>query len=99
MNIGEALKNYRVGKNLSRNQMQEITGVNFRYLGQIERGESNPSFETLYKISSAFNITISELIGETPSSLTSEQKALLDAARNLTPEQLELFTKVFNTIK
>jgi len=34
------------------------------YVGGIERGERNPSLENIYKIASAFQITLSELFKE-----------------------------------
>ena len=44
--------------------MAEQTGVSKSMLGQIERGESNPTIETLAKIVSGFRITFDDLIEE-----------------------------------
>ena len=49
--IGNKLKNIRNSRNLSLDDVAELTGVSKAMLGQIERGKSNPTVSTLWKIS------------------------------------------------
>lgn len=48
--IGNKLKEIRNKRNLSLYDVSELTGVSKAMLGQIERGQSNPTISTLWKI-------------------------------------------------
>ncbi|MGD6844369.1 helix-turn-helix domain-containing protein [Bacillus infantis] len=63
-NIGENLRNIRRGRGLSLDMAAEATGVSKAMLGQIERGESNPTVTTLWKIASGLQISFSSLMAE-----------------------------------
>ncbi|MBS4188802.1 helix-turn-helix transcriptional regulator [Bacillus sp. FJAT-49705] len=66
-NIGENLRNIRKTRGYSLDAASEITGVSKAMLGQIERGESNPTVTTLWKIASGLQVSFSSLIKEEPS--------------------------------
>jgi transcriptional regulator with XRE-family HTH domain len=51
--IGESIRILRTGKGLSQEQLALNAGVNTSYIGQIERGEKNPTIKTLEKIAVA----------------------------------------------
>ncbi len=59
--IGSRIKALRKKNNLSQEKLAELSDLNTSYIGQIERGEKNPSIETVYSISKALNIDISSL--------------------------------------
>lgn len=64
INIGKNLKKIRKKKGYSLANLEEITGVSKSMLGQIERGESNPTVKTLWKIAKSLNVTFSYFIEE-----------------------------------
>lgn len=99
MDVGTNIKNLRNHKGLSRREVAEISGVSAIYLAEIEYGKKTPTIETLLKLSNAFNVTVSELIGEIEPSLSPELKELLDNAKELSPEQLSKLTEFIKTIK
>lgn len=99
MDIGSNIKKIRKLHKLTSQQLSEIIGITRSQITKIETGVSQPSVDVLQKIANAFNITVSELIGEKELTLKPELRALLDSARNLTPEQVDLFTKIFTTLK
>ncbi|WP_066295042.1 helix-turn-helix domain-containing protein [Bacillus sp. FJAT-29937] len=68
-NIGENLRNIRKKRGLSLDVTSELTGVSKAMLGQIERGESNPTVTTLWKIASGLQVSFSSLIKDEPSDL------------------------------
>ncbi len=57
--IGNKLKNIRNSRNLSLDDVAELTGVSKAMLGQIERGKSNPTVSTLWKISTGLRVSFS----------------------------------------
>ena len=60
--IGQNLKSVRKSQNLSLDEAAALTGVSKPMLGQIERGKSNPTVTTLWKIAAGFKVPFSELM-------------------------------------
>ena len=59
--IGQRIRNYRTGQNLSQEKLAELSGCHPTYIGQVERGEKNAMLESIEKIASALNISLSTL--------------------------------------
>lgn len=62
-NISINLKKIRKSKKMSLDMMAAETGISKSMLGQIERGEANPTITTMGKIISAMRISFNDLIG------------------------------------
>lgn len=62
MVIGKNLNLLRKNKGYSLEKISEITGVSKGMLGQIERGETNPSISTLWKIAKGLHISWTSLL-------------------------------------
>ncbi|MDP3385764.1 MAG: XRE family transcriptional regulator [Eubacteriales bacterium] len=60
--IADNLKEIRINRGLSLDNAASLTGVSKSMLGQIERGESNPTIATLWKIASGLKVSLSSLI-------------------------------------
>lgn len=58
--IGERLKEFRSQYTLSQEQLALRAGITTAYLGQIERGEKNPTVVTVGKICAALGISLSD---------------------------------------
>lgn len=59
--IGNRIRSYRTQLGYSQEKLAEISGCHYTYIGQIERGEKNPTLESVEKIAVALNITLSKL--------------------------------------
>ena len=59
--IGQRIRNYRTQKGLSQEKLAELAGCHPTYIGQLERGEKNATLESVEKIASAMDISMSEL--------------------------------------
>ena len=64
-NIAANLKKIRLARGYSLDVVAEQTGVSKSMLGQIERGEANPTIGTLGKIVSGLRVELADLV-ETP---------------------------------
>ncbi|WP_159722255.1 helix-turn-helix domain-containing protein [Enterococcus sp. CSURQ0835] len=68
MEIGEKLKNLRIQKNLTQEELGERTGLSKGYISQLERDLSSPSLETFFAILEVLGVTpegfFSQKIGE-----------------------------------
>lgn len=59
--IGQRIRNYRTQQKLSQEKLAELSGCHPTYIGQVERGEKNPTLESIEKIASALNVPLSKL--------------------------------------
>lgn len=59
--IGNRIRQLRNRKGFSQEKLAELSNLNTSYIGQIERGEKNPSVDTVYSIANALDIDISQL--------------------------------------
>lgn len=66
MNVNEIisnnLKKLRLERNLSLGQLAELSGVSKVMLSQIEKGESSPTINTIWKIASGLQVSYTKLI-------------------------------------
>ena len=61
--LGKVLKLFRVnGMQLKINEVAEKTDLNSTYISNVEKGNKNPSLESLNKFSEAYNIPASEIV-------------------------------------
>lgn len=59
--VAENLKRIRSELGLSLDNTAKLTGVSKSMIGQIERGEVNPTISTVWKIASGFRVSFTEL--------------------------------------
>ncbi len=62
--IAGNLKRLRNERQLSLSKLSDICGVSKVMLGQIERGESNPTINTIWKIAGGLRVPYTSLIDE-----------------------------------
>ncbi len=60
--VGKNIRKYRNAKKISRERLAELIDVSLNYLGQIERGEKIPSFETFIAIANALEVSADMLL-------------------------------------
>lgn len=61
--IGGAVRQLRQERTaLSQENLAKVVGVHRTYLGVLERGEGNPTVDTLEKVAHALGITVSEIV-------------------------------------
>ena len=113
MDIDTRLKFLREKNGISVYKLSKLSEVSSTYIHEIESGEKQPTVLILKKICDALNISLSAFFRpldnhakvEEPLSayeydmLTPELMELIESARNLSPEQIKLFTKLMETIK
>lgn len=58
------LKRIRDERKLSLDKVANLTGVSKSMLGQIERGESNPTISTVWKIANGLKVSFTDLINQ-----------------------------------
>ena len=59
--LGQRIRNYRTAQGWSQEKLAELSGCHPTYIGQIERGEKNATIESIEKIATALDISLSRL--------------------------------------
>lgn len=59
--VGQRIRNYRLHRGLSQEKLAELSGCHPTYIGQLERGEKNATLDSIGRITSALQVSLSEL--------------------------------------
>jgi transcriptional regulator with XRE-family HTH domain len=59
--FGKRIRTLRTERNLSQEQLAELTGFHRTYIGMVERGERNISLSNIGVFAETFEMTVSEL--------------------------------------
>lgn len=62
--VGDVIAQARRKKGISQEVLSGLAGIGRTHLSAIERGERKPTLETLFRISEALNIKMSDLVLE-----------------------------------
>ena len=62
--VGEAIAHCRRSKKISQEVLSGLADIGRTHLSAIERGTRKPTLETLYRISIALNISMSDIVKE-----------------------------------
>ena len=60
--FGKRIRQLRTEKNLSQEQLAELTGFHRTYIGMIERGERNISLSNIGVFAKVFEMSVSDLL-------------------------------------
>lgn len=60
--LGSRIKSLRVQKGLSQDKLAEAAGLNGKYLGEVERGQSNISIVNLAKIAEVLDVPLVSIL-------------------------------------
>lgn len=60
--FGKRIREIRVSKNFSQEELADRAGLHRTYIGMIERAEKNITLRNIEKIANALNIEIKELL-------------------------------------
>lgn len=59
--LGKRIRNFRKDMGWSQQELGNRADVNYKFIGEIERGQQSPTFDILVKIANAFSIDLPEL--------------------------------------
>lgn len=61
--VGARLKQLRLARRLTQEQLAERAGLSHKFIGEVERGRGNPTLTTLAKLSEALAVDLIDLLG------------------------------------
>lgn len=62
--VGQVIAAFRKKKGVSQEVLSGLADIGRTHLSAIERGERKPTLETLYRISTALNVSMSDIVKE-----------------------------------
>ena len=87
--LGQRIRSYRTSLGLSQEKLAELAGCHHTYIGQLERGEKNATIESIEKISSALNVSLSKLFEKLGGGNSSENNIPLECYEFLSSKTKE----------
>ncbi len=100
MDIAERLKNARKSRNISVYKLSQQSGVSETHIRDLERGDRNPSFDTLDRLAKPLGLSLADLFNETEdvSYLNSAEKELIQCFRLLSDEKADKLLQFLKTL-
>ncbi|MBX9740709.1 MAG: helix-turn-helix domain-containing protein [Beijerinckiaceae bacterium] len=96
--FGERLKNARLAKNMSLNEVARAVGVSFGAVAKWENGRSRPRLDRLAALGQVLHIAPADLLqsdaGETPESVLLRAQMGLAALWHVSSESIEITVKI-----
>ena len=62
--FGRAVRDQRLKKGLTQQQLADMCGLDISYIGGIERGQRNPTLGVIHSIASVLGTKVAELAGK-----------------------------------
>ncbi len=90
-NLGERLRDLRMGQHLSQTELSKRIGVTNALISAIEKGERSPSLETLIKLARQFKVSTDYLLG-----IKAKEPISLDG---LSPSEVQAVTTIIKSLK
>lgn len=86
--LGTVLQDRRYRLGLTQRGLSDAAGISLKYLGEIERGEANPTIETLARVAWVMNWDPWMFFGERQTAISRNTHALLTADLERAQQQL-----------
>ena len=92
--LGERIRFLRTKKGFSQQKLAELADLSYKYIGEIERAQQNPTIQTLQKIADGLEVPLLELVHIEDSKLNRQeieseiQLLVHDALKSMTDEDL-----------
>lgn len=101
MDIAERLKKARIANNMTVYKLSQLSGISETHIRDLERGDRNPSFDTLSRLAKPLRLSMSELFNESEevSYLNDNERELLSCFRSLDERQSNTLLDFLKTLK
>lgn len=97
MNASQRIVEVRKERGVSQYALAKLSGISQPALSQLETEKTQPTIQTLEKIINALNMSWSEFFGEA-TELSPELQNLVNSAKHLSPEQINLLASFLKTL-
>ncbi|KAF0154462.1 MAG: helix-turn-helix DNA-binding protein XRE family [Syntrophaceae bacterium] len=98
--LGRRIRTLRNMKGWTQEELGKRADVNYKFIGEIERGRQNPSLNILYKIATAMQVDLPELFRSEHEIFDRKEleTRILRILKKVTDEELRHILLVLNTL-
>ncbi|WP_088102030.1 helix-turn-helix domain-containing protein [Halalkalibacter urbisdiaboli] len=96
--IGERLRKLRKEQGLSQEELAHKAFLHPTYIGQLERGEKNPTVETVEKVANALQISLADLFRFSTTNENDVIDQLMVQLHSISKEDQETLMKVVSVL-
>lgn len=98
--IGERVRQARLAKGMSQNDLCDATGLSISFISNVETGKQSMNIRKLLLISDALNVSTDWLLrNNTSTSIAISAEELTKELESCTPKEREILLKLVQTIK
>lgn len=72
--LGDAVRSSRLERGVSQEELADRSGLHRTYVGGVERGERNPTYESLVKLADGLGLSGWELLRRADAAMTRDQR-------------------------
>ena len=95
-NLGQRIKGLRKARGWSQEKFADVCGVHRTYMGHLERGEKNVSFNTLVRLAEALEISVSELVSDDRRPAGASTKRRVKPGKTITGDDISGIVRELN---
>lgn len=98
--LGRRIRTLRNMKGWTQQELGEQADVNYKFVGEIERGQQNPSFAVLVKIAAALEVELPELFSFESEDLTRKEmeKEVVSIVKSIPDQDLSQMLSVLRVL-
>lgn len=96
--LGKRLKQIRELKGLTQENLEELSGINARYLSALERGQKNVTIQILERLAKSLNIEILDLFYFESKDAKSPDVDLNSVLKTVSAEQKKKILKILQIL-
>ena len=98
--IGDRVRQARMTKHMSQNDLADATGLSVSFLSNIEMGKQSMNIRALIAISNALNVSTDWLLrNNTPAALSITSEEISRELEDCTPQEREIILRLVQTMK
>lgn len=94
MNIGNKIKKLRSALKMTSSELANRSGVAQSFISKLERGNAAPTVDTMQRICTAFNITLTDFFSDHTTELPKEFIQLVELASQLSTSELKILNEL-----
>ena len=98
-NIGKVIKDLRKQNDMTQEMLGELANICPKHLGEIERGDANPSVAVIYKIANALNREPSDILNVNSKTLSEKEYYLKKICALLRNKDVSVLHNIFQAME
>lgn len=97
MDVGQKVKELRKSLGMSSTELSARSGIAQSFISKVERGLAYPTTDTLEKLVSAFNISLSDFFSSNDSPLSPDTVKIMEVIQQLPQEERQALLNYLQT--